>query len=490
MTYGIQKPFSFIWAVVAALVLVACGGGGSGSDGSTSGEGTNIDFPGNIIGERIEFTVTEALTDTSVYVGFTVVYDFSTDGRVQGTNPVTGQVLEPVRYEYQANGNNATIYLYYEYSNGGEGYEEYKLYGDSSIMQGDYEYEAVVTAPNQYSAGKAKGEYRIVPPNNVGLYQAPNAEDISAEQEAIWQMLRRADNITAVATEGNRDLYVAIQQDGTLIADTSANPTQGQQGCTSNCDTIDTIFKAPPSGSFVAVEAAALRGMAINGSGELWVWAGESFDRPKIVSDLESPVHSFVEQSSHLSGGIVVTGPDRTLEYACITCNDEIETQAILDGLNISDVDKAIRLSWSNIYLYTDITNGLLALANGCTVNCDPPAIPTGLGRVIDFDTSDSFIVASFDTSNSFIVAIESTGQVTAWGWNGSSLPVPSEVGSSAVNVAVSGSHVAVVLENGTAVVWRYDMNTREAVDVRVPPAVDEATRVEHTDYDGHFIFL
>lgn len=481
MADSVRQSWSFVLTAFIALFVAACGGGdGDGNDGGSSGEGANADFPGDIIGERIEFTVTEEVTESSVDVGFTVVYDFSSDGKVQGTNPQTGQILEPVRYEYQVDGNSATIFLYYQYNNGGEGYEEYNLAGKGSILQGSYDYEAVVTAPNQYSAGKAKGDYRIVPPNNVGIYEAPDAADISETKEAIWQLMARKDTIDSVAVDRFRDAYVAVQEDGTLVADTSVGPKTAIGGSVE----LDSLFKTPPDGKFVHSEVATLLGMAISEAGELWMWAGDGYLSPRMESNLDSPVHAFVERSR---GELVVTGNDHSPELVCKErdgiCSLDGEQQA-LDRLNITNIDKAVASfapDGNVIFLYTGINDGLLRLANSCfSRGCNPPAIIPGLGQVKDFDLR----------SLRFVVAIESTGQVVAWDWNGNSVPVPSEIGSNAVDLAISVNHVAVVLEDGSAVTWRYDADVDEALDVDIPPDQNDAVSVEGTDSDGHFLFL
>lgn len=497
MSYNYINLLKLFWAAVAASVLVACGGGGSG--GPSGGEGSTANYPGSIVGERIEFTVTEEVTQSSVDVGFTVVYDFSAEGRVQGTNPQTGQVLEPVRYEYQTRGNNATILLFYEYDNGGEGYEEYKLTGDGSILQGTYEYEAVVTAPTQYSAGKAKGNYRIVPPNNVKVYAAPNAAAIASEQEDIWQFLRREDNLAAVATDSYRNAYVAIQEDGTLAANSSA----GSQTAMGGSKPINELFRTAPAGQFEEVELSLLLGMGISTSGDLWIWAGTSFQSPRTVNDLDNPVHSFVRRSA---GDLVITGPDRSPEYVCKetdqVCAQETD-QMLLDAVGLTDADQAMVSGYFDTLkslvpqfvptiVYTDINDGLLKLADSCPRgdptdprdNGDPDGcvdqlvLPTGVGQVADFDLK----------RDSFLVVVETSGQVVASDWGGAPLPLPTELGTNAVEVAISGDHVGIVRADGTVITWRYQSG--QVSDVDEPTSLSGITRVESTPYDGRFLFL
>lgn len=488
------------WGLMALIVatsvaFTACGGGGGGGDSdgaSSSGSGENRDFPGSLVGERIEFTVTDAKTANSVSEGLVVVYDFSSDGRVQGTNPQTGQVLEPTRYEYDASGNSATVTLYYEYDNGASGYEEYLLQGDENILSGTYDYEAVVTSPpGGCCGGEAAGTYRIVPPNNVGVYGAPSAAEISAEQEEIWQKLTRRNDINAVASERNHEAYVAIQQDGSLVADTTLKERH-IQGDGSN-EPVPVTLLSPPEGQYVAVEISIFLGMAISEQGDLWYWSGSGNLTPRMEQNLESPVHSFVV---HSHGNLVITGADRSPELVCKdadgTCNLASD-QAEWDALNITNVDKAARGFVGGGegtvtpvgLLYTDMDDGLLRAKDNCASasvgdSCEAVVIPAGLGQILDFDLA----------LGAFVVAIEADGTVEAWNWQGNRLPVPEETGDNAVAVAIAGSHVAVVKADGTVLTWRYDLDTEQALDVQAPADQQGITRVMATDYDGHFLFL
>lgn len=209
------------WAliVMASMAFTACGGGGSGGSGGGGATAENRNYPGSIVGERIEFTVTEA-GQNSVQEGLTVVYDFSSNGQVQGTNPETGQVLTPVSYDYTPEGRNASIRLYYEYDNGGAGYEDYDLVAGDSILQGTYDYEAVVTSGGCCGGG-AKGNYRIIPPNNVSFYKAENAAELTEDAASILQQMTRRNDLASVSMELPRDAYVAIDSNGELVADTS-----------------------------------------------------------------------------------------------------------------------------------------------------------------------------------------------------------------------------------------------------------------------------
>ncbi|WP_114416895.1 hypothetical protein [Marinospirillum perlucidum] len=480
MLQPLIKSRWYLLMAAIALTLCACGGGSgsSGSSENSSGEGKNADFPGSIIGERIEFTVTEALTQSSVSVGETVVYDYSSDGRVQGTNPETGQVLEPVRYEYEANDLSATILLFYEYNNG-DGYEEYILTGDTTILEGSYQYEAVVTSPSQYSAGKAKGNYRIVPPNNVIVYATKNAASIPSTQEDIWQFLRRHDDIQTVAMERNRSAYVAIQENGKLIADTSLKKRDVQGDGTSEEVTVELI--SPPDGTYNAVEIYQSLGIAINNNDELWLWGGINNITPRKNTNLEAPVHSFIENSL---GSLVITGTDRSPEYVCKesdgSCDFDTE-QSELDALNITGVNKAIltALQGGPIFVYTDTNRGSLKIANACTgTSCNPPVLPSDLGMVVDFDIQPS----------SFIAAINSSGHVVVTNWEGNQLPIPTDISFNAVDLAVTSNHVAVVQKDGSVITWRYQSG--QLYDLEAPSSITDITKVESTPYDGHFLFL
>lgn len=125
------------------LALVACGGGGGGGGGGEqpgSGEGSNQDFPGNIIGQAILFTVGDG-GDTGLRSGDTIRFDFDSDGQVEGFNNVDGNRITPESYAYTTTPSQAEIELLYRGASGATGTEQYTLFPDAdTILTGRYEY--------------------------------------------------------------------------------------------------------------------------------------------------------------------------------------------------------------------------------------------------------------------------------------------------------------------------------------------------------------
>ncbi|MCL7942823.1 hypothetical protein [Marinobacter sp. ATCH36] len=472
--------------VAASMAFTACGGGGGGGSGDGTASAENRDYPGSIVGERIEFTVTEAGAN-SVAEGLTVVYDFSSDGQVQGTNPETGQVLTPVRYEYTPEGRNASIRLYYEYDNGGAGYEDYDLVAGDSILQGTYDYEAVVTSGGCCGGG-AKGNYRIIPPNNVSFYRAENAAELSEDAASILQQMTRRNDLASVSMELPRNAYVAIDSNGELVADTSLKTRNVlTPGGFSEDQTVTLPF--PPSGKFQEAAIGKLLGGALSENGEYLIWSGESNLDPREDDLLPAPVHSIVDGSQ---GKIVIAGPDRQPKNVCVkfdtsNCFDRDN----LDQFNIQDVDRAAISNRS--FFYTDINNRMLRVAD---VNLsrfpseEVAQIPAGLDPIAKFKVWQS----------RFVVAITINGDVVAWDWEGNYLDVPEAASNNVIDVSVGISpdfdtgnakyDVAVVREDGVGVIWTYNWNDRSVSDVRTPDDARDSEGVVVTPYRGHFLFL
>ncbi|MFL1456698.1 hypothetical protein ACJO5Y_19815 [Marinobacter sp. GN3S48] len=480
------------WAliVMASVAFTACGGGGGGGDGSgdDAASAENRDYPGSIVGERIEFTVTEA-GQNSVQEGLTVVYDFSSDGQVQGTNPETGQVLTPVSYEYTPEGRNASIRLYYEYDNGGAGYEDYDLVAGDSILQGTYDYEAVVTSGGCCGGG-AKGNYRIIPPNNASFYQAENAAELTEEAASILQQMTRRNDIAVVSMGGSRDAYVAVDANGGLFADTSLKERRVfRDGMLQPEETVTLPY--PPEGTFseTALDSAGVpTATALDDDGQYWFWSGDANYDPRIDQTLPSPVHSIVGNSG---GELVIAGEDRRPFYACLTPNAGCDSapQSELDNLEIADVDQAAVVG--RTLLYTDMANRVLQFAD-----LDSSSTGTLIKIPAGLDPLAQFILGRFP----FVVAITINGEVVAWDYDGNYLDVPAEADSGAIDVSAginpaSGPgerkyDVAVVRDDGIGVVWTYNWNNQSVEDVRTPEEGRNAKGVVVTSYPGHILFL
>lgn len=478
------------WAliVMASMAFTACGGGGSGGSGGGGATSENRNYPGSIVGERIEFTVTEA-GQNSVQEGLTVVYDFSSNGQVQGTNPETGQVLTPVSYDYTPEGRNASIRLYYEYDNGGAGYEDYDLVAGDSILQGTYDYEAVVTSGGCCGGG-AKGNYRIIPPNNVSFYQAGNAAELTEDAENILQQMTRRNDLASVSMERNRDAYVAVDTNGELFADTSLKERRVfRDGRLQPEETVTLPY--PPEGAFseTALDSGGVpKATALADDGQYWFWSGDQNYDPRIDLTLPSPVHSIVVNSG---GGLVIAGQDRSLYYACLTPDIGCDSapQRELDNLGIVDVDQAAVFGRS--LLYTDTGNQALGVADlDSSSSGTLIQIPAGLDPVVQF------IVGRFP----FVVAITVNGEAVAWDRDGGYLDVPAEARSGVIDISAginpaSGPgerkyDVAVVREDGTGVVWTYSWNDQSVEDIRLPEKGRNSKAVVVTPYPGHILFL
>lgn len=89
----------------------------------SSDENIDYNWPADIVGESIEFTVREP-GDSGIPAGSVIIYNYDANGSVGGINPVSNRRYTPDFYTYEADGESATIYL--EYSNG-DSWEEYIL---------------------------------------------------------------------------------------------------------------------------------------------------------------------------------------------------------------------------------------------------------------------------------------------------------------------------------------------------------------------------
>ena len=128
------------------LIISGCsGGGGDGivSGDSTNPDGSNVDntdfnWPAHILGYEISFIVEgdSATAPTNIPIGSEVIYQYSENGAVQGTNPVSGNIYYPDSYSYAFYDNIAAINLSYS---GGLATEVYEL-TPTSATEGTYYY--------------------------------------------------------------------------------------------------------------------------------------------------------------------------------------------------------------------------------------------------------------------------------------------------------------------------------------------------------------
>lgn len=141
-----QSVRRLILAALFAAALSACGGGneeGSGPNG-------NITLPSTLVGEAITYTVTDPGT-AGIPAGFKIEWTFSSGGVIQGRNPVSGQVVTPNSYTYQANGS--TGYVDVRYVQGTQ--TAYEIYTMTAITPttGTYTYEGNTGTGPKTAAG-------------------------------------------------------------------------------------------------------------------------------------------------------------------------------------------------------------------------------------------------------------------------------------------------------------------------------------------------
>ena len=192
-----------------SLVLIASCGGGSGG-GANTGD-TDLDvllsLPLEIGGKSISFTVTSGTGD-SVADGLTIIYEFSDDGKVFGTNPVSGNKYLPDGYSYSSDGTTATVRLAYDSVKPG-GYEEYTLTPQSCEgNKGDYDSVASVGIAN----ATATGTYSILVDEcldeGAGVFNAvaelePNDTEGTAQNVASGDLVAGSVDYNASNASGN-----------------------------------------------------------------------------------------------------------------------------------------------------------------------------------------------------------------------------------------------------------------------------------------------
>lgn len=160
--------------VVTCLLLgvAACGGG---SGGSSSGGTANINYnwPANLVGEAIDFTVRDA-GGASVAVGSVINYRFDAGGSVVGTNPESGSQFYPQSYTYSENGGSATIRLNY----GGGAYERYQLQA-SDCDSGSYQLQSF----DGFFSASSSGTYQITTTGTCGGSGGSGAESVPLDYD-------------------------------------------------------------------------------------------------------------------------------------------------------------------------------------------------------------------------------------------------------------------------------------------------------------------
>ncbi len=138
----------------AVLFLSGCGLFGDDDDDILS------EFPVNIIGAKIEFTITSC-NGCGMSPGHRVIYEFGPSGQVQGFNTQDNNVISVDSYSYSrsADRRSASVRLNY---GGGAAWEDYDLQatgsGDDYWMRGNYDY----TGQTPTASATARGTYRVI----------------------------------------------------------------------------------------------------------------------------------------------------------------------------------------------------------------------------------------------------------------------------------------------------------------------------------------
>lgn len=495
-----QLLIVLVYALFAAI-LSGCGGGGGGGGNNSgsnagSGSGSNSNWPGNIIGQRIEFTVVRDIS-SGIPPGQTVVYDFSSDGQVRGTNPVTGQVLTPTSYTYSHSSNNARIRLNYDFtsSGGGTGYEEYVLRGEGSILQGDYDYEAVVTQGTS-SGGEASGRYRIIAAS-VSPIEIEGTAPLSGDSLQTLETLRFEENLKRFRLAGTWSRgYVALLNDGSISSFSPRErlPTQ----CNSPpCPTrLNPILQSPTGNGFIDIAVPSLLfGYALTDDGTLITWGGESGQQPKAAEFAgDGKVRALVQGSTPLH---VLMEDGTVREPTCIpglTDPGDCSTQATTPlPQHLSIIPEVTNIR----YLYNRGLSSFAVDASGSAYHLtrtgseyEAQNIPTGLPTISMINGADPLIIA-----------LSTTGQLIAWNSNNLSfvtLPEAAATGVVDFDLAQTGAdpnryHVAAVKNDGSAFLWSHDENLAliSSTQVRERGAA-RAVRFEAQAFaaPGRFMFI
>lgn len=490
-----RQPFRQLFSQLTLLIsmaasltlLSACGGGGGGGGGG-SGSGANSNWPGSLIGERIEFTVEQDIS-SGVSPGLTVVYDFSVGGQVRGTNPVTGQVLTPTSYEYSHSGPNARVRLHYDYSasGGGTGYEDYLLKGAGSILQGTYNYEAVVTQGSS-SGGKATGRYRIIIPS-ASVVELEGTEPLTGNELLTLESLRFEEALEnfELAPSWSQG-YVALRQDGSITS-YSPRPTLPTQCNNPPCPSRTNPILLSPSGShFVEVGTPyTLAGYARTSDGNLVMWGDEAGVSPRIATFAgDGKVHALIKGFGQYN---VVMQDGTVREPLCLTHENMTQCQTNAQSPSQRHLDlfpevSNIRYMNHSARLFVDAAGVLHHFKHDGT-GYQPWHTPTGLP-----------LIRIAKGVEPLIVALSTDGQLLAWHSDDlSTVEVPSFASSGIVDfeVARTGSdpnryHVAAVKNNGAAALWLYDENLAllSSEQVREPGS----SRYVRFVWPSRFIFI
>jgi len=177
MYYRLQSVAKLLYVVTCLMLLAACGSTEGSSDGANN---SNYQWPANIVGKAITFTVTEPQT-AGIPAGYKITWNYGSGGQVQGHNPVTGETVAPDDYAYSKSATQAVITVnYYQY--GLHAWEEFTLIPSSSTA-GNYTYRAD-TASGQ-GVKTARGTYVIDSSSGTGTGTGTGGSTTTG-QVAFW----------------------------------------------------------------------------------------------------------------------------------------------------------------------------------------------------------------------------------------------------------------------------------------------------------------
>lgn len=120
-------------------------------------EDKHPEYPFNIIGAKIEFTITSC-NGCGMQPGHRVIYEYGSSGQVQGFNTQDNNTISVDSYSYSRASNKRSASVRLNYHNG-VATEDYDLSSsDDNWMEGSYEYTG--QTPTAYAT--ARGTYRVI----------------------------------------------------------------------------------------------------------------------------------------------------------------------------------------------------------------------------------------------------------------------------------------------------------------------------------------
>jgi len=188
------------FVVLAALFVGGCAEEETGSSGGSPN--TNYNWPADIIGYEIQFTVVDA-ENSGMDVGNVVRYTFDSNGSVRGYNPKEDQWYTPESYYYDRSGHKAEVLLTYY---GGAASETYTLTAISEDgLEGNYDYTGVT----------GTGTY-----HNTGTYKVltTNASTGNSSEDNTQNTATGTGKLTIYNLNGKAVAPISVYVDGSYVA--------------------------------------------------------------------------------------------------------------------------------------------------------------------------------------------------------------------------------------------------------------------------------